>query len=55
MVEFSGDPVAVALQKRLRDRQSWIAQTPAVANGGRVLNVLDPEVLGWDKVRKTSA
>lgn len=50
MAEFLGTENQIALQQRLRDRQPWIAETPGVCNGGRVLHFVDPDTVGWDKV-----
>lgn len=50
MAEFVGTEAQISIQKRMRDRQSWIARTPGAANGGRVLAFDDPERVGWDKV-----
>ena len=50
MVEFVGAGDQVNLQKRLNDRQAWIAKTPGVANGGRLLHFVDPARVGWDTV-----
>ncbi len=50
MAEFIGTDQAIALQKRLRDRQSLIANSPELTNGGRIMHFLDPEKTGWDNV-----
>lgn len=50
MAEYIGTNLQIDVQKRLRDRQQWIAETPEVAHGGRILNFLNAEKLGWDKV-----
>lgn len=39
------------LQRRLRDTQPEIADNPALANGGRILNVLDIDAIGWEAIR----
>jgi hypothetical protein len=36
-----------ALQRRLLDRRDEIAANPILANGGRLLNILDPDECGW--------
>jgi hypothetical protein len=51
MPDFIGGDNAIALQKRLRDRQPEIARSPHLVNGGRILHFLDPEKTGWDRVR----
>lgn len=50
MAEYTGTDLQIDVQKRLRDRQQWIAKTPEVAHGGRILNFLNAEKLGWDRV-----
>lgn len=35
---------------RLYRDKDWIAKTPAVANGGIALAVVEPEMLGWPKI-----
>jgi hypothetical protein len=50
MADFIGGDNAIALQKRLRDRQPEIARSPHLVNGGRILHFLDPEKTGWDRV-----
>jgi len=51
MADYCGDPVNIEIQKRIHARRGWIAATPTVANGGRVLNIVDPDGLGWAQVR----
>ena len=51
MAAFVGTDTQVRLQERLRERQSWIAETPGVANGGRILHFVEPAQLGWETVR----
>ena len=51
MTDFVGDDHSVALQKSLAARADLIAANPLLANGGRVLNILDPDRYGWDNVR----
>ncbi|MCV2888996.1 hypothetical protein [Ruegeria aquimaris] len=55
MADFCGDPANIEVQKRLLSRQDWISRTPAVANGGRVLNIVAPDELGWDQIRDLMA
>lgn len=50
MREFVGTENQVRAQQRLRDRQPWIARTPALANGARILHFVEPERLGWESV-----
>lgn len=50
MAEFVGTENQIAVQKRMRDRQSWIAETPGAVNGGRVMAFDDPGRVGWDRV-----
>lgn len=51
MAEYFGSEFQIAIQKRLRKRQEWIRDTPEIANGGRILNFLDPARTGWDRIR----
>ncbi len=39
------------LQRRLRDLHPEIAADPGLANGGRILNVLDIAAVGWERIR----
>lgn len=48
--EFTGSEVHQNIQRRLLARHSEIAADPALGNGGRILNVLDPEAFGWDRL-----
>ncbi|MGR3660099.1 MAG: hypothetical protein ACU0CA_02780 [Paracoccaceae bacterium] len=52
MAEFKGSEFQIEIQKRMLTRHSWIKDTPEIANGGRVLNFLEPSLTGWDTVRK---
>jgi len=52
MGEYYGTEQAIALQKSLRARAAQIAADPLLANGGRILNVLDAEAYGWDALRR---
>ena len=54
MGEYVGSDSGVALQKALRQRGAEIASSPLLSNGGRILNILDPEAYGWDKVRQVA-
>ena len=51
MIEYFGSPTQIAVQKRLFETHSEIATSPYLTNGGRILNILDPDALGWDQVR----
>ena len=51
MAEYFGDDHIVALQKAIRARSDIIAAQPLLSNGGRILNVLDPDAYGWGNVR----
>lgn len=51
MQEFTGNATAVALQKSLMQRAEEIAAQPHLSNGGRILNILDPDGFGWANVR----
>ncbi|MEM7240347.1 MAG: hypothetical protein AAF501_21310, partial [Pseudomonadota bacterium] len=50
MAEYFGSDHAVAVQKSLRSRMDEFARTPVLANGGRLLNILDPDDYGWKNV-----
>ncbi len=50
MSEYMGNEHAVALQKAIRSRATEIAANPLLANGGRILNILDPDAYGWANV-----
>lgn len=52
MADFFGTDFQIAIQKRMIERHNWIVDTPAVANGGRVMNFLDPETTGWDRIKE---
>jgi GNAT superfamily N-acetyltransferase len=39
------------VQRRLRDLHPEIAADPALSNGGRVLNILDLDAVGWPRIR----
>lgn len=52
MSDYVGTPIQVEIQKRLHDTHSDIAKNPGLANGGRLLNVLDIDAVGWDQIRK---
>jgi GNAT superfamily N-acetyltransferase len=48
--EYAGSETHQRIQRRLRARHAEIAADPVLGNGGRVLNVLDPETFGWDRL-----
>lgn len=54
MGEFMGNAEAVAVQRALAARHDAIAADPRLANGGRILNILDPDAYGWDGVRDSA-
>ncbi|MCW3784728.1 GNAT family N-acetyltransferase [Defluviimonas salinarum] len=33
-------------------RHEWLVHSTTIANGGRVMNILDPAAIGWDRVRE---
>lgn len=45
MTEYFGSPNQIAVQKRLCEIHSQFAATPYLSNGGRILNILDPDAL----------
>jgi hypothetical protein len=55
MAEYYGTELQIAIQAKMRERQSWIETTPEIANGGRVLNFLEPEKIGWDLIQRLFA
>lgn len=52
MGEYVGSEHLVALQKSLRQRSEEFATSPLLSNGGRIMNILDPEAYGWENVRR---
>ena len=52
MGEYVGSEHLVALQKSLRARREEFASAPLLSNGGRIMNVLDPDAYGWENVRR---
>ncbi|MDC1286699.1 GNAT family N-acetyltransferase [Gammaproteobacteria bacterium] len=50
MPEYLGSEFQIAIQKRLCSNHSWIKDTPEMSNGGRVLNFLEPEKIGWPRI-----
>ena len=55
MAEYYGTELQVAIQIKMRERQAWIEKTPEIANGGRVLNFLEPHKTGWDRIQELFA
>ena len=55
MAEYYGTELQVAIQAKMRERQAWIEKTPEIANGGRVLNFLEPEKTGWERIQELFA
>lgn len=51
MTEFVGTEDAIALQRTLYQRRGVIAAERLLANGGRILNVLEPANYGWDRLK----
>jgi hypothetical protein len=52
MTDFIGTDKLIALQKRIHARQSLIDGDINLVNGGRLMHFLDPELTGWDTVRR---
>ncbi|MEO0401039.1 MAG: hypothetical protein AAF214_01560 [Pseudomonadota bacterium] len=50
MAEFRGTDFQIAVQKRMQARHIWIKDAPDIANGGRVLNIISPQITGWDRI-----
>lgn len=55
MAEYYGTELQVAIQVKMRERQAWIEKTPEIANGGRVINFLEPEKTGWERIKELFA
>lgn len=55
MGDYLGDAEMIALQRAIRNRLDEISANPLLANGGRVLNILDPDTFGWDQVKRVAA
>lgn len=51
MADYVGTESVIAVQKALRARSAEFERQPLLSNGGRVLNVLDADAYGWDRVR----
>lgn len=50
MSEFFGTEAQIAVQKKLWAEHAEISRSPHLSNGGRILNVLDPDAIGWDRI-----
>ena len=55
MAEFVGSEDRIDLQRRIQKRHPWIAETPGLVNGGRIVHFLEPSTVGWDVVRQIAA
>lgn len=51
MTAYMGTDHAITLQKNLEARAAEISANPVLSNGGRILNILDPDAFGWQAVR----
>lgn len=40
-----------AVQDDLKSRRGEFTRNPLISNGGRILNILDPDAYGWDNVK----
>lgn len=54
MIEAKGAGSMNALQQALRGRRAEFDANPLLANGGRIMNILDPELYGWANVRRAA-
>lgn len=52
MPEFFGSDFQIEIQKQMIGRHEWLRHSTTMANGGRVMNILDPVAVGWDRVRE---
>jgi len=52
MTDFIGTDKLIALQKRVHARQSLIDADINLVNGGRLMHFLNPELSGWDTVKR---
>lgn len=52
MPEYFGTDFQIQIQKQMIARHEWLAHSTTMANGGRVMNILDPKAVGWDRVRE---
>ncbi|MEM9433928.1 MAG: GNAT family N-acetyltransferase [Pseudomonadota bacterium] len=54
MSEYMGSEHMCALQRALHARPEEFEQDPLLANGGRVMTILDPDRYGWSNVQKAA-
>jgi hypothetical protein len=52
MTDFIGTDKLIALQKRIYARQSLIDSDLNLVNGGRLMHFLDPELTGWQTIKR---
>lgn len=52
MPEYFGTDFQIEIQKQMIARHEWLAHSTTMANGGRVMNILDPAAVGWDQVKE---
>ena len=52
MTDYIGTDKLIVLQKRVHARQSLIDGDINLVNGGRLMHFLDPELTGWDTVKR---
>jgi hypothetical protein len=52
--ENVGTESMTALQQSLRDRSAEFAANPFLSNGGRIMNIHDPDRYGWSNVRSAA-
>ena len=50
--DYLGTEDQIRRQQAIRRRTAWIATTPGVFNGARMVGFDDPERVGWDRVRQ---
>lgn len=54
MSENVGTDSMTALQQSLRNRSAEFAANPLLSNGGRIMNIHDPDRYGWANVRNAA-
>lgn len=54
MSEYMGSDALVSLQKAIFARAEEFQDNPLLSNGGRIMNILDPDAYGWPNVRKAA-
>ncbi|MEQ9039381.1 MAG: GNAT family N-acetyltransferase [Silicimonas sp.] len=52
MPEYFGTDFQIEIQKQMIVRHEWLMHSTTMANGGRVMNILDPAAVGWGRVRE---